>query len=87
MYYKQTKEGEGWPEVEVGGEGGGWRGVTYWLRGEHIGEKPTGAEIGIGGVILIAESGESSKTLKHETLQFLSDMEQGIIYRSKDLNI
>ena len=43
------------------------RGVTYWLRGEHIGEKPTGAEIGIGGVILIAESGESSKTLKHET--------------------
>ena len=87
MYYKQTKEGEGWPEVEVGGEGGGWRGVTYWLRGEHIGEKPTGAEIGIGGVILIAESGESSKTLKHETLQFLSDMEQGIIYCSKDLNI
>ena len=66
---------------------GGWRGVTYWLRGAHIGEKPTGAEIGIGGVILIAESGESSKTLKHETLQFLSDMEQGIIYRSKDLNI
>ena len=60
MYYKQTKEGEGWPEVEVGR-----RGVTYWLRGEHIGEKPTGAEIGIGDVKPIAEYGERRRSLKH----------------------
>ena len=41
------------------------RGVTYWLRGEHIGEKPTGAEIGIGDVKPIAEYGERRRSLKH----------------------
>ena len=67
MYYKQTKEGEGWPEVEVGGERGRVeRGNILAQGGAHRGKTHRCRDWN-WGVILIAESGESSKTLKHET--------------------